>query len=89
MGKTNAAEHQRLYRQRRDTDPPRRDEYLQPEQARYTTLKRLKKRKLISDQSDKQKKITGKQWRRYQQSSRQGKQEVRTILIAIGTPLTP
>ena len=57
MGKTNA-ERQRLYRQRRDADPSRREEYLHTEQARYIKLKRLGVRKLISEQSDKDKKIT-------------------------------
>ena len=57
MGKTNA-ERQRLYRQRRDADPSRREEYLHTEQARCIKLKRLGVRKLISEQSDKDKKIT-------------------------------
>ena len=87
MGKTNA-ERQRLYRQRRDADPSRREEYLHTEQARYIKLKRLGVRKLISEQSDKDKKITRRQWRGYQRSSRQGKQEVSTVLAAIGTPPT-
>ena len=52
MRKTNAEIH-RLYRQRRDTDPHRREEYLQTEQARYTMLKRLTKRQQMSNQSDK------------------------------------
>ena len=87
MGKTNA-ERQRLYRQRRDADPSRREEYLHTEQARYIKLKRLGVRKLISEQSDKDKKITRRQWRGYQRSRRQGKQEVSTVLAAIGTPPT-
>ena len=87
--KTNA-ERQRLYQQRRDADPSRREGYLQAEQARYTMWKTLEKRKQMFDQSDKQSKITGTQWKRYQQSSRQGKQEVRTVLAAIRTfPTTP
>ena len=88
MRKPNA-ECQLLYRHRRYANPSRREEYLQAEKARYIMLKRLKQtRKLISDQPDKQKKITRKQWRRYQQSSSQGKQEVGTVLTAIETPPT-
>ena len=50
------AECQRLYPQRQDADLSGREKHLQTERARYTRPEKQP----ISDQSDKEKKITGK-----------------------------
>ena len=42
----------------------------------------------MSDQADKQRKIIWKHWRRYQQSSSHGKQEVRRVLTVTRAPPT-
>ncbi|XP_053472676.1 uncharacterized protein LOC128602725 isoform X1 [Ictalurus furcatus] len=72
MAKLSAAEKQRHYRQRRDADPERRKGYLQSRKQGYTRDVEMKKRKRVSELSEREKRAQRKAWRVRQQRHRAG-----------------
>ena len=80
-----AAEKQRLYRQRRDADPSRRETYLQKERERWK--EKTKTRKKASELTEREKRQQRKKWREAQKKSRERKQmEVRINLTPPNSP---
>ncbi|XP_060793778.1 uncharacterized protein LOC132896752 [Neoarius graeffei] len=71
MAKLSAAEKQRRYRERRDADPQRRQEYLQKRKESYARDIDTGKRKRISELTERNKRVQRKEWRIRQQRCRE------------------
>lgn len=71
MAKLSAAEKQRLYRQWRDADPEQRAEYLEKRKQGFARDIETKKRRRITDLSEREKRAERKAWRQRQQRCRQ------------------
>ncbi|KAG9266449.1 hypothetical protein AMEX_G19077 [Astyanax mexicanus] len=70
MAKLSAAEKQRRYRECRDADPQRRQEYLQKRKESYVRDIERGKRKRISELTERNKRVQRKEWRVRQQRCR-------------------
>jgi len=71
MAKKSRAEIQRAYRERRDADPSRRQQYLQKEHNKYRKDVQCGKRKLVADiQSQRELRKVRKEWKNRQHDHR-------------------
>lgn len=57
------AERQRLYRQKRDRDPKRRQEYLNKEKEKYKQDKATGRKKTVKNMTEREKRSARKYWR--------------------------
>jgi len=73
MAKKSRAEIQRQYRERRNADQARQEQYLKKEQDKYRRDLKDGKRKLVSDMSARQLRKTRKEWTKRQRISRASK----------------
>lgn len=69
----SAAEKQRLYRQRRDADPKRREEYLQETRAKWRKDRDNGKKLPVSELTDRERRAKRQYWRAAQQKCRAAK----------------
>ncbi|KAL8566718.1 hypothetical protein ACOMHN_050366 [Nucella lapillus] len=75
----SAAEKQRRYREKRDTDPEKRKKWLDYQRDKYRRDKQQGKKKLVRDMTVKEHRREKMEWKRRQQASRDRK---RTVTVA-------
>lgn len=85
----SAAEKQRRYRQRRDTDPERRKQYLEKGKARYTSDLATGKRKNAAQMSVREKRITRRRWRLQKKDLKKRKQQLENLVTPPSSPARP
>jgi hypothetical protein len=85
QSKKSSAKRQRLYRQRHNADPQRRENYLQKQKERYQKDKQVGKRKLTTQMSARDQRAERSKWRKRQQACRRKKKE----LASFTPPPTP
>ena len=84
----SAAEKQRQYREKRDSDPERRAKFLKQQKERYQSDKDLGRRKLVSDLTGREKRHQRRYWKGKQRLSRQ-KRKADSVALNMTPPLTP
>ena len=84
----SAAERQRLYRQRRDADPIKREAYLQKQKDTWVKRKQLGHVKSISELKDRAQRKLRKTWRMERSRNRKKRAFISAQLSAIETPPT-
>ncbi|KAK6187258.1 hypothetical protein SNE40_005324 [Patella caerulea] len=75
------AERQRKFRQNRDRNCFKREEYLQYERERYKKDKLLKKKKCVKDMSLREQRAIRKKWRNAKQKERKNKKKLSNAII--------
>ena len=83
----SAAEKQRRYRQKRDSDPIRRAEYLAKSIQKYQSDKSVGKRKSINEMTQRDQRMARKQWRQQQLNHRRKIKEENHILTPPNSPI--
>jgi len=83
----SAAEKQRRYRQKRDSDPIRRTEYLAKSIQKYQSDKSVGKRKSINEMAQRDQRMARKQWRQQQVNRRRKIKEENHILTPPNSPI--
>lgn len=82
------AEKQRLYRQRRDANPQRRENYLNSKKEKYKKDLRTGKRKLVKEMSDREARVERRLWRKRQAVSRKDR-KAREQALNMTPPSSP
>uniref|UniRef100_UPI003590066A uncharacterized protein isoform X2 n=1 Tax=Myxine glutinosa TaxID=7769 RepID=UPI003590066A len=82
----SAAEKQRQYRQRRDRDPVRREEYLKKEKLQWQKRKETGKVKLVSELSDRAARKLRREWKLRRAKNRKLEKERARTLDKLVTP---
>ncbi|XP_062602126.1 GRB10-interacting GYF protein 2-like, partial [Saccostrea cucullata] len=86
MALTNA-EKQRRYREKRDSDPQRRSEYLQKKRQKYIQDVAVGKRKHIEQLSSRDQRQLRRTWRKNQKVSRKRKKDKQNLLTPPDSPI--
>ena len=82
----SAAEKQRRYRERRDKDPVRRNEYLQKQRQKYRDDLAVGKKKHVADMSERELRKTRRKWRKKKTEYRKRKRDEKPLEDLLPTP---
>ena len=83
----SAAEKQRRYRQKRDADPERRQQWLRYQKEKYKLDKRQGKKILVKDMTSRERRMEKKKWKKRQQKCRERQKHLKQQETPPSTPV--